>query len=84
MRGFWLATVFAHDAHELLVFDAPELRLAHAGKNFGDRKSGGFGDALVEINVRPAQLPRDEAPGGGLAAAHEAGEADRGGAGEFR
>jgi hypothetical protein len=38
----------------------------------------GFDDALVEIDVQPAGLTREQARNGGFAATHKAGKADDG------
>ena len=58
------------------MFDAAEFRFAHARENFRNRQSGGFRDALIEVDVRPADLAGQQPGDGGLAAAHESGQAD--------
>jgi hypothetical protein len=60
----------------LLALDAPEFRLAVFCKNFGNGLVGGFDDSLIQIDMLPANLPREQARDGRFSAAHEARQAD--------
>ena len=59
------------------MLDPAEFRFAELGKIFrGSESSAASDDAFIEIHVLPADLAAQQARGGGLAAAHEADEAD--------
>src|SRR5580700_6067372 len=73
---FLLLGGFAEDALELFVLDLAEFRFAALGKYFGDGLFGDFDDAFIEVHVLPADLAAEQAGDGGLAAAHEADQAD--------
>src|SRR5580700_7385664 len=69
---FLLLGGFAQDALELFMLDLAEFRFAALGKYFGDGLFGDFDDAFIEVHM----LAADQAGDGGLAAAHEADQAD--------
>ena len=68
---------FTDDPFELFMLDAAEFRLAHAAENVGNGEAGKVRDALIEIDVRPAELAGQQPRGGRFAAAHESREADK-------
>src|SRR5580704_8120881 len=73
---FLLCGGLAENTRELFVFDTPEFGFAKLRKNMGDGLSGMFDDALIEVHMLPPNLPGEQPRDGGLAAAHESGEAD--------
>src|SRR5580700_396585 len=73
---FLLFDRFADDALELGVFNFAEFRFAEPGKYFGDGLFRDFDDAFIEVHMLPADLAAQQARDGGLAAAHEADQAD--------
>jgi len=58
----------------LISFNLAKSRFAEALEHFGDGKSGGFLDALIQIDETPRELAREKRADGGLAGSHESGE----------
>ena len=61
---------------ELVGFDLAEGGFAETLENFRDAHVGGGFDAIVKIDEAPGELAGEERADGGLAGAHEAGEAE--------
>lgn len=62
---------------KLVGFDLAECGFAEALEDFRDAHVRGGFDAVVEIDETPGKLAREEGADGGLAGAHEAGEAEQ-------
>jgi len=65
----------AQGGAKLIGFDLAESRLAEAFEDLRDFQASGFFDALIEIDKAPGKLTGEQRADGGLAGAHETGEA---------
>lgn len=74
---FFLFEDAAEGGTKLIGFDLAKRGLAEAFENFGDAQVGGGFNAVVEIDEAPGELAGEERADGGLAGAHEAGEAEQ-------
>jgi len=62
---------------ELLGFELAKSGFAVAFEEFCDGDTGGFFDAVVEIDEAPGELASEEGADRGFARAHETGEAKK-------
>src|SRR5215475_14232297 len=68
----------AKNEAQLLCFKRTEGGLTKALEKLRDEKAGRFFNTIVEVNKAPCQLTSEERADGGLAGAHESGEANNG------
>jgi hypothetical protein len=74
-RGFLVLQRAAQSCTELVGFELPKCGLAEPFENLGNAKTRRLFDAVVQIDEAPSQLAGQERADGGLAGAHEAGQA---------
>jgi hypothetical protein len=74
---FFLFEDAAEGGAELVGFDLAESGFAEAFEDFGDAQVCGGFDAIIEVDEAPSELASEERADGGLAGAHEAGEAEQ-------
>lgn len=59
------------------MLDVPERGLAVARENVGNLRSGGFRDPIVQVDMSPADLPRQQLGDRGLAGPHKTYQANK-------
>src|SRR5690242_12555002 len=80
-RAFFGLGSAAESGAELVRFDLAEGRLTEALKNLRNGETGGFLDAIVQIDESPGKLASEQSANSGLAGTHESGDAENRGAG---
>ncbi len=66
----------AEGRSQLIGFDLAKRSLAEALEDFGNPQPRGRLNSIIEVDKAPGQLARQQRADGGLAGAHEAGEAE--------